>query len=72
MWAIAAIVVAPTAAGGSAAGIRDWVYRVAAVLSVALGVLTAVTGARTPVVWFKMCPVVMAAASVLLLVASAG
>jgi len=72
MWGIAAMVVAATAAGGSAGDVRAWVYRVAAVLLVALGVLTAVTGARTPVVWFKVCPVVMAAAAVLLLMASAG
>jgi hypothetical protein len=47
------------------------VYRVAAALLLALGTLTALTGARTPVVWFKICPGVMAAAAVLLLVASA-
>jgi hypothetical protein len=69
MWGIAAIVIAATAAGG-ATGVRDWVYRVAAAVLVALGVLTAVTGARTAVVWFKVCPVVMAAAAVLLVVAS--
>lgn len=71
MWGVAAMVVAVTAAGGAAADVRDWVYRVAAALLVALGVLTAVTGARTGVVWFKVCPVVMAVAAVLLLVASA-
>jgi hypothetical protein len=72
MWGVAAMVIAATAAGGSVTGVRDWVYRVAAALLVALGVLTAVTGARTPVVWFKVCPVVMVIAAVLLLVASAG
>ena len=72
MWGIAAMVIAATVAGGAAADVRAWVYRVAAALLVALGVLTAVTGARTPVVWFKVCPVVMAGAAVLLLVASAG
>jgi hypothetical protein len=41
-------------------------------LLVALGVLTALTGARTPVVWFKVCPVVMAGPAGLLLAASAG
>ena len=44
----------------------------AAALLVALGVLTALTGARTRVVWFKICPVVMAVAAVLLLAASTG
>jgi hypothetical protein len=71
MWGIAAIVSAATAAGG-ATGARDWVYRVAAALLAALGVLTAVTGARTSVVWFKVCPVVMAVAAVLLLAAGTG
>jgi hypothetical protein len=72
MWGIAAMVIAATATGGAATDMRAWVYRVAAALLVALGVLTAATGARTPAVWFKVCPVVMAAAAVLLLVASAG
>ena len=72
MWGFAAWVVAATAAGGAATDVRAWVYRVAAALLVALGVLTALTGARTPVVWFKVCPVVMVGAAVLLLVASAG
>jgi len=71
MWGIAAVVIAATAAGGAATDVRDWVYRVAAALLAALGVLTAVTGARTSVVWFKVCPVVMAVAVVLLLVAGA-
>ena len=71
MWGVAAMVIAATAAGG-ADDVRAWVYRVAAALLVALGVLTAVTGARTSVVWFKVCPVVMAVAAVLLLVASIG
>lgn len=68
MWGIAAMVIAATAAGGAVTA----VYRVAAALLVALGVLTAVTGARTSVVWFKVCPVVMAVAAALLLAASAG
>jgi hypothetical protein len=70
MWGIAAIVIAATAAGGAATDARDWTYRMAAALLVALGVLTAVTGARTPVVWFKVCPMVMALAAGLLLGAS--
>lgn len=63
------MVIAATAAGGAVTDVRAWVYRVAAALLVAVGVLA---GARTPVVWFKVCPVVMAVAAVLLLVASAG
>jgi hypothetical protein len=69
MWGIAAIVIAATAAAG-AADARVWVYRAAAGLLAALGMLTALTGARTPVVWFKICPVLLGGAAGLLLAAS--
>jgi len=69
MWGIAAFVIAATAVSG-AGDIRAWVYRVAAGLLVAVGVLTALTGARTRVVWFKVCPLVMAVGAALLLTAS--
>jgi hypothetical protein len=71
MWGIAAIVIAATAADGVVTDVADWVYRVAAALLLALGMLTALTGARTHVVWFKVCPVLMAIAAGLLLAASA-
>jgi hypothetical protein len=70
MWGIAGFVIAATAVTGASDG-RVWAYRVAAGLLLAIGVLTALTGARTPVVWFKVCPVVMAAGAALLLTASA-
>lgn len=70
MWGVAAVVIAVTAAGGADAGAGGWVYRVAAGLLVALGTLTALTGARTPVVWFKICPVLLAGSAALLVVAS--
>jgi hypothetical protein len=70
MWGIAAFVVAATAAAG-AGQIRAWDYRVAAGLLLAVGLLTAATGARTRVVWFKICPLVMAIGAALLLTASA-
>jgi len=35
-----------------------------------LATLTALTGARTPVVWFKICPALLAGSAVLLLIAS--
>jgi hypothetical protein len=70
MWGTAAFVIAATAATGAGDG-RAWAYRVAAGLLLAVGVLTALTGARTRVVWFKVCPVVMAAGAALLLAASA-
>jgi hypothetical protein len=70
MWGIAAVVIVVTAVGGTEAGARVWVYRVAAGLLIALGTLTALTGARTPVVWFKICPVLLAGSAALLLTAS--
>jgi hypothetical protein len=69
MWGIAAILIAATAAGGTPEA-RDWVYRAAAALLIALGTLTALTGARTPVVWFKICPALLASSAALLLAAS--
>jgi len=72
MWGIAAVVIAATAAGPAAPGIRAWVYRAACGLLAALAALTALTGARTPVIWFKICPVLLSAAAVLLLAASFG
>ncbi len=70
MWGIAAVVIAVTAAGGPVMAARAWAYRAAAVLLAALATLTAVTGARTAVVWFKICPVLLAGSAVLLLIAS--
>jgi len=70
MWGIAAMVIVVTAAGGTDTGARVWVYRIAAGLLIALATLTALTGARTPVVWFKICPVLLASSAILLLAAS--
>ncbi len=69
MWFAGAVVIAVTAQGGNDAVI-DWVYRVVAGMLVVLGVLTAATGARTRVVFFKICPAVMAICAALLMVAS--
>jgi len=69
MWGLAAMVVAATSVdAGSVATL--WVYRVTAGILVALAVLTGFTGARTPVIWFKICPVLLDASAVLLLAAS--
>jgi hypothetical protein len=69
MWGLAATVIALTAAyPGQQA--TEWVYRIAAALVAALGVLTALTGARTPIIWFKICVVLLGAAAGLLLAAS--
>jgi hypothetical protein len=70
MWGIAAMVIVVTAIGAAGTGAQPWVYRVAAGLLLALGTLTALTGARTSVVWFKICPALLAASAALLLAAS--
>ena len=70
MWGVAAMVIAVTASGGHDTGAGVWVYGTAAALLVALGTLTALTGARTKVVWFKICPVLLAGSAALLVAAS--
>ena len=69
MWAMAALVVAVTVTAGDTR-VTAIVYRVVAGLLLALAPLTALTGARTPVVWFKVCPVLLATSAILLLAAS--
>ena len=70
MWGLAGIIVAVTIVSGAGSHASEWVYRVAAVLLLALAVLTSLTGARTPVIWFKICPVLLTVSAVLLVVAS--
>jgi len=69
MWGLAGLVIAVTVAAGGQSG-TEWAYRLAAGLLLALGALTALTGARTAVVWFKICPVLLGTAAGLLLAAS--
>ena len=70
MWGLAAFIVTVTVVGGAANSITQWVYRIAAGLLVAIAVLTSLTGARTPVIWFKICPVLQIGSAALLLAAS--
>jgi hypothetical protein len=49
---------------------EDLVYWVTVGFLMTIGAWTAMTGARTKVVWFKMCPLVMTVASGLLIAAS--
>jgi hypothetical protein len=70
MWGLAAAVISATVVGGAGSGVTIAVYRVAAGLLVALAVLTGLTGARTPVVWFKVCPVLLTTSAALLVLAS--
>jgi hypothetical protein len=71
MWGLAGVIIAATAAGGATADTRAWVYRAVSILLIALAALTALTGARTAVIWFKICPVLLTASAALLLIASA-
>jgi hypothetical protein len=70
MWGVAAVIVVATAFGGPGSDVTVWVYRAAAGLLAALAVLTALTGARTRVIWFKVCPILLGSSAALLLVAS--
>ncbi len=70
MWGLAAVIIAATAAGGTNADVRAWVYRAVSALLIALAALTAFTGARTPVIWFKICPVLLSITAAMLLAAS--
>jgi len=69
MWGIAALVISVTGAGtGQSAAVAA--YGVSASVLVALGTLTALTGARTGVIWFKLCPLLLGASAVLLIAAA--
>jgi hypothetical protein len=69
IWFVSALVAGVTGTG-SPGRTADLVYRLSATMLLALAVLTAGTGARTSVVFFKVCPVVMAVGAGLLLAAS--
>jgi hypothetical protein len=70
MWGLAGIIVSVTVVGGVGSHASQWVYRVVAALLVALALLTGLTGARTSVIWFKVCPVLLTFSAALLLIAS--
>lgn len=69
MWALAGLVLGVTFWGDAATS--TLVYRIVAGALLALALLTALTGARTPVVWFKICPILLTASAGLLLTAGA-
>jgi hypothetical protein len=70
MWGMATVVVVVTVVAGARADATEWVYRATALLLVSLAGLTALTGARTHVIWFKICPVLLTASAGLLVAAS--
>jgi len=69
MWGLAAAVLTVTVVGGAGTSASRSVYVAAAALLVALAVLTALTGARTPVPWFKVCAGVYVVCAALLVTA---
>ena len=70
MWFIAVLLVLVTTVGGPNLLVVEWIYRVVAVMLLAMAGLTALTGARSSVIWFKVCVVLLSVAATLLLVAS--
>lgn len=62
---LGALAIAVALAGGS-----DVVFRSEAVALVVLAGLTAATGSRTAVIWFRLCPGVLTAAAALLVAAT--
>lgn len=68
MWGVAALVAVTTLVAPDAT-VTVWVYDEVAALLVALAVLTALTGARTPVIWFKICPLLLGTSAVMLVAA---
>jgi hypothetical protein len=69
MWGVAVVVITTTTVGGDSV-VTAWVYRIASGLLLALAVLTSLTGARTPIVWFKICPALLLLSAGLLVLAS--
>jgi len=70
MLFVAVLVVGVTLDGGAGNHVAVIVYRMAAGALTAIAVLTAVTGARTSVRWFKACPLLLSVVVALLLAGS--
>jgi hypothetical protein len=68
--AVGGLVILVAALEGAFGSTAQLVYRVLAAFLVVLACMTALTGSRTPVVWFKICPFVLTSAAALLLVSS--
>jgi hypothetical protein len=67
---IGLLVISVAALEGSGGPVALLVYRILAATLVGLAGLTAFTGSRTPVIWFKVCPFVLTGAATLLVGAS--
>lgn len=68
--ALGVLVILTATLASSADSAAHLLYRGAAALLIALAALTALTGARTSVIWFRLCPSVLTTAAVLLLTRS--
>ena len=64
------LIVLTTAIDGVGDPATHLAYRFVAAVLLLLAALTALTGSRTPVAWFRVCPFVLSAAAALLVVAS--
>ncbi|HEY4976950.1 MAG TPA: hypothetical protein VII05_06350 [Gaiellaceae bacterium] len=58
------------AAFGDSGATADLIYRCFAGVLLAIAALTTFTGARTPVIWFKICPFLLSGVAALLLARS--
>ena len=67
---IGVLVILATAIDGAADATTQLLYIVSAAVLAVLAALTAVTGARTSVIWFRICPFVLTSVAALLLVAT--
>lgn len=67
---IGVLVILVTAIDGSADATTQLVYVVSACVLVVLAGLTAATGSRTSVIWFRICPFVLSTAAALLIIAA--
>ena len=70
MWFIAAVVFTVTGVAGAGTPAANAIYLACAVMLGAVAGLTAFTGARTSIIWFKICPVLLGSAAGLLLAAA--
>jgi len=64
------LIVLITRIEGAGTAATELVYGIVAAVLLVLAALTAATGSRTPVVWFRICPFVLSGAAALLVIAS--
>lgn len=69
--ALATLVVIITAVEGATAPATELVLAAVAAVLLLIAALTAATGARTPVIWFRVCPFVLTGVASLYLLAAA-